>query len=141
MPLLIGIIVAQHFCSRREVRYLPIQKIVSYFEAFSEDDFVAEATNLFRDSMFMKRPEFDHEEEVRIILKLKTKATVLSEVVSLPITPKDVIEEITFDPRITDDVYQLLLSKLRLVGYDQIANKSNSVQSRSTQNPIQAEHR
>jgi len=106
------------------VRYLSVQDIVSYFEAFSEDDFIAEATNFFRDSMFMKRPEFEHEEEVRIILKLKKKGTVLGDVISLPIAPKEVIEEITFDPRISEDVYRLFVSKLKLVGYDQIANKS-----------------
>jgi hypothetical protein len=108
-----------------EVRYLSTQEIVNYFEMFSEDEFVAEATNLFRDSMFMKRPEFAHEEEIRIILKAKITAGISSEVVSLPIVPKDVVEEITFDPRISGDSYELFVSKLKLIDFEKVANKSN----------------
>ncbi len=108
-----------------EVRYLSVHNIVTYFEEFSEDEFVAAATNLFRDSMFMKRPEFKHEEEIRIILKVKTVPPIFSKVVPLSIDPKDAIEEITFDPRISADLYELFVSKLKLIDFDCLANKSD----------------
>jgi hypothetical protein len=108
-----------------EVNYCTIQEIINYFEAFSEDDFVAEATKLFRESMFLKRREFEHEKEIRIILKVKSKQSFYNEVVSLPIVPKDVIEEITFDPRISNELQELFISKLKLIGYEKITNKSH----------------
>ena len=113
------------FANIGEVSYHSIEDIVAHFEAFSGGEFVTRATDLFRDSMFMKRQEFDHEKEIRIILNVKRKACVSSEVVPLPIDPKDVIEEITFDPRISDDLRELFVSKLSLIGYEKIANKSS----------------
>jgi len=106
-----------------EVKYLTLREIVDHFERVPEDEFMAKAGKHFRDSMFMKRPEFEHEQEIRIIVKLM-EGHSSGEVISLPIVPSEVIEEITFDPRISDDLQRLFVSKLTLIGFEKIANKS-----------------
>ena len=112
-----------------EVEYRTEKEIIDHFAAYSEDDFVAETTRLQRESMFMKRREFDHEEEVRIILKMKQNQSFCSEVIPLQIVPNDVVEEITFDPRISNEVYELYLSKLRMIGSEKIPTNKSSLYS------------
>lgn len=108
-----------------EVRYVTLGELEKYAQEYSDEDFVAETGKFYKESMFIKRREFEHEDEIRIILRVKEEKFDICEVVPLHISPENVIEEITFDPRISDGLYNLFISKLRLIGYERIANKSD----------------
>ena len=101
-----------------KVKYMKVDEIVAYFENIDGDTFVAEAHWLMRDSMFMKRKEFDHEDEIRIIVRMKGEINDLKEVAALQIDPDEIVEEVTFDPRINDDLYKLFCSKLQANSHD-----------------------
>lgn len=115
------------FANIGSVEYLPTEDIVAYFEARRGEEFMKLATPLFRDSMFMKRKEFGHEAEIRVILNVKKDACVYDQVAFLPIAPKDVIEEITFDPRISDHLRELFVTKLNFIGYAEIPTNKSSL--------------
>lgn len=82
------------------------------------------------DSLFIKRKEFKHESEVRLIIYkvLKEEDIVYQNqkrFIKLNINPNEIIEEITFDPRLDDDTFFTYKNAIKKMGYGNIINKSN----------------
>lgn len=87
--------------------------------------------NIAFDSLFIKRSEFRHEHEVRIIIQKKGQPeddyykNGERKFVKLPIDPNDFIEEILLDPRINESQKELYSNIFRSAGYNGKINKSN----------------
>lgn len=67
-------------------------------------------------TFFFKRTAFIHEREIRIIYNGHNNRT--SDIFEFDIDPFDVFDEIVFDPRIKEDVYQSMKSRLVGWGYN-----------------------
>ena len=89
---------------------------------------ISEAT--LRESLFLKRKEFSHEKEVRLVINktidredefngLQRKGIILN------ITSNDFIDEVMFDPRISNTEYETYLYTLKKIGYQNKISKSN----------------
>ena len=87
--------------------------------------------NIAFNSLFIKRSEFRHEHEVRIIIQKKGQPeddyykNGERKFVKLPIDPNDFIEEILLDPRINESQKELYSNIFRSAGYLGKINKSN----------------
>lgn len=65
------------------------------------------------DSLFIKRNNFSHEKEVRVIYQPDSHSAEKSNSLKIyPVDPIDFIDEITFDPRVDDAFYQSALSEI-----------------------------
>lgn len=74
--------------------------------------------NAVSDSLFIKRMEFKHEEEIRFILQEATiddnrQQTPQRSYVELSIDPYNLIEEIILDPRLTPQMYKMYVAGIR----------------------------
>ncbi|AZB30291.1 DUF2971 domain-containing protein [Chryseobacterium balustinum] len=82
------------------------------------------------DSLFIKRNEFSHEHEVRVIIQKRGQTEDdfnkdgERKFVKLPIDPNDFIEEILLDPRINESQKDLYSNIFRSAGYNGKINKS-----------------
>jgi len=84
---------------------------------------------VLRESLFIKRKEFSHENEVRLIVnktidRENELADIQRKFIQLPIDPNDFIDEITFDPRLSSSEFQTYLSVLKLLGFKNKVDKS-----------------
>lgn len=102
-------------------------------------------------SLFLKRPEFYHENEVRLIYLADSgdeKIVEGKKLIAFDIDPFDFIEEIAFDPRIEESVFQVLkegflqrysnfpesrIVKSKLYEFNQLIFDLSPISSRSTQ--------
>jgi hypothetical protein len=80
-------------------------------------------------SLFIKRKEFSHEKEVRLIIHKNINREdelkgIEHSYIALNIEPNDFIEEITFDPRIDDEIFQTYKNVILKMGYKNPINKS-----------------
>lgn len=63
-------------------------------------------------SLLLKRTEFEHEQEVRLILTMGAGSTV-----SIEVDAHELIDEIVFDPRIDRNIYEAFSKQLVSLGY------------------------
>lgn len=88
-------------------------------EAFSLNDF--EYWGLCGDSLFVKRKEFEHENEVRFIITKSDWNAGLEDIgeqedsIFMDIEPSDFIEEIRIDPRANDVLYNQITESINAV--------------------------
>lgn len=78
--------------------------------------------------LLLKRMEFAHEAEVRLIYidDLKEEPDkVRSKILQVPIDPADCIEDIQLDPRISDEYLDKCAQEFRSVGYSKSVTRSN----------------
>lgn len=66
------------------------------------------------DSLFIKRPEFQHENEVRFLISQTDNHEIL-DYFEMEIPREDFIEEIALDPRLTQDEYQDFAKEVKTV--------------------------
>lgn len=71
-------------------------------------------------SLLLKRTEFEHEQEVRLILTMGTGSTV-----SIDINAHELIDEIVFDPRIDRNIYEAFSKQLVSLGYKKKIRQSS----------------
>lgn len=79
-------------------------------------------------SLFNKRDTFAHENEVRIlyIAPLEAKEQCFTtDFIQYPIDVNNVIDEICFDPRVSNDLYEAHLVALKEIGYHNSIQKSS----------------
>jgi len=92
-------------------------------------------------SLFIKRPEFQHEEEVRLIIhKFANQEDDVRGIkrpfLNFEFNPFETIDEITFDPRVTDEDFKrnkLILEKL---GFKKKINQSNLYHFQPIERPL-----
>lgn len=104
------------------IRYMKVKDVEKWTQALNTDEI---NINTIRDSLFIKRNEFSHENEVRIIIhKAFGEYENQKQLLSFIIDPNSLIEEVTFDPRIYDGQFELNSKVLKSVGYENRITKS-----------------
>lgn len=105
-----------------KVKYLSKQEIVDYLYSHELLRDIPNSMNQFLlHTQFIKRKEFYHEYELRLILFLLIDVGEIN----IPIVPNDFIEEITFDPRIPQKIFETYKATLEQIGYTGNIKKSN----------------
>lgn len=95
-----------------------IQKLINEYSA----NILPDSVQAFN-SLFIKRMEFKHEYEVRIIIQKKADHeedyfdNCERKFIKLPIDPNEFIEEITLDPRMSDEQFKLYAKVFKNAGY------------------------
>lgn len=64
-------------------------------------------------TLLVKRPAFNHEREVRLILVLDDKSKSAEDTFSYPLDPNDLIDQIMLDPRMPQDKANYLKRELK----------------------------
>lgn len=85
--------------------------------------------------MLFKRKEFEPEQEVRLIY-LEPHNIGDNDFHHYELNVSDVIEQITFDPRMEDDLYETYSSILRKLGYGGEIDKSTLYQIPKFEIPV-----
>lgn len=83
-----------------------------------------------RESLFIKRKEFSHEKEVRLIIHKSINQEdenkgIENPGIKLKIEPNELVEEVTFDPRLGKSDYETYSDVFRSIGYKNKITKSN----------------
>ena len=67
------------------------------------------------EAIFLKRKAFDHEEEVRVVLHARQMpdCTIGPPSIRVQVDPHDLIDQITFDPRLSDAMMRVFWRYLR----------------------------
>ena len=108
---------------------------VSYMTKFQINNWIKTENKKFINaetllkSLFIKRKEFNHEKEVRLIIHKNINREdelkgIEHKYIQLNIEPNEFIEEITFDPRIDDKVFQTYKNVILKMGFKNPINKS-----------------
>jgi hypothetical protein len=86
----------------------------------------ATLTQIFKDmtgkeavkTLLLKRKEFDHEKEVRLIYSASSQKYDLSKsIYQYPVEPNELIDELLFDPRFDTNLFSCVKDKLTSIGY------------------------
>ncbi len=105
---------------------------IEYLKSISSNidlvNLIGNATGIMLRSLFLKREEFAHEQEVRIIFR-ETVSEDYSEckkqiIKQFQIEPNALVAEVTFDPRCTERFYTIYSQAIRLCGFLGLINKS-----------------
>ena len=80
-------------------------------------------------TLLIKRKEFEHENEVRLIYRSFNQLDDLdSDIYQYPIDSNELIEEVLFDPRFSEKEYGIKTEKIRKLGFTGKIDKSNLYQ-------------
>lgn len=107
-----------------KVNYLNEQSIRTSIEKLSFSDL---GPQIMRESFFIKRLAFEHESEIRLVIQktVKENEEYLRSHLKLNIEPNDFIDEIQFDPRITQNVFKNYETIIRNLGFKNKISKSS----------------
>ncbi|EII3115733.1 DUF2971 domain-containing protein [Vibrio parahaemolyticus] len=103
-----------------KVNYLPMTELNKLCE---NHDFVSMSGKSdigAASTLFYKRREFKHENEVRIVFSNKTNGRESSKLLRFDVEPLELIDQIVFDPRINDDLYKVYSAHLEKIGFNNI---------------------
>jgi hypothetical protein len=110
-----------------EVDYPFYYQIREKYESMTESEILDDFNKHLFDSMFLKRNEFNHEKEFRIIIRgLKPNIKSYQELprfLYYPIDPNQFVEKIAFDPRIEFSTYKVLKETIMKIGYPNKLNR------------------
>lgn len=110
------------------VKYYSSRKIQELINAHRSEPFIN--PNKAFDSLFVKRTEFRHESEVRIIIQtyLQNPEEYPNfedrKFIKIKIDPNDFIDEIILDPRLSDNQFNLYKGAIRALGFKGKLTKS-----------------
>ena len=95
-----------------KVQYLPEHEIRDFFENqfHGSEISVDQSGKIVVETLLIKRKEFEHEKELRLIYRTDNAANPLYK---YEIDPNDFIEEVLFDPRTDDSLCQSMEQRLR----------------------------
>lgn len=96
-----------------KVNYLTDEDIICWLREFEKMGW-GSFINVHPKSLFLKRKEFCHENEVRFIL-FQTFDYDVSEYIELKVTPSQFIKEIALDPRLSDSECERMRDEIRLL--------------------------
>ena len=112
-----------------EVEYPTIRELRRRYSLIAETDIIDNFNDHLFDSMFLKRNEFNHEKEFRIIIRglnpVIKSTRELPNYLFFPIEPNDFIEAIAFDPRLDNRTYQTNKEVLEKIGYNKKVLRTN----------------
>jgi hypothetical protein len=76
-------------------------------------------------ALMVKRLEFSHEQEVRLLYNLIDVASAREDRIAISIEPTELFEEVVLDPRLPTARAEELTSRLRIAGYSGAIRQSN----------------
>lgn len=92
-------------------------------------DIVKNASEFMIKSLFIKRNEFSHEQEVRIILQYTLSNDISqcfgNKIKKFSITPNELIDEVIFDPRCNDSYFHTFRDVIKKYGFVGDVKKSD----------------
>lgn len=104
-----------------EVEYPFKNELIRRYNSMTEDEILDNFNAHLLNSMFLKRNEFSHEKEFRIIIRgldPQIKSTrELPDFLFFPIDPDEFIDSIAFDPRLGNIAYRTNKEVLLKIGY------------------------
>jgi hypothetical protein len=109
-----------------KVRYLKPKEIREWIKDNSFDIINA---NTLTESLFIKRKEFSHEKEIRLIIHKSIDqededSGIERNHIKLQIRANELIDEITFDPRLDDEKFDTYKKVIESMGFTNKVNKS-----------------
>ncbi|EHR1165346.1 DUF2971 domain-containing protein [Vibrio parahaemolyticus] len=107
-----------------KVNYLPMTELNKLCE---NESFVTMSLNSdigAASTLFYKRREFKHENEVRIVFSNKAVGRSESKLLMFDVDPLELIDQIVFDPRINDDLFKVYREHLESVGFNNIVKST-----------------
>lgn len=113
-------IYAMRDCFVGEVRYLPGEEIVDIItgEGFQRNNSSSDTAHIRATGLLLKRPEFEHECEVRAIIECADRTRIRdNSFLDIPIEPNRFIDRLTVDPRIDREDFESTVARLRDAGY------------------------
>jgi hypothetical protein len=111
---------AMRDCFVGEVDYLPGKEVVNIItgEGFQRNNQSSDTAHIRATGLLLKRPEFEHEREVRAIVECADRRRIRdSSLLDIPIEPSSFIDRVTIDPRIDRSDFETTVTRLRDVGY------------------------
>lgn len=108
------------------VDYKSLEEIKKYFSNPSNTNLLGiQGPNLIK-SLLLKREEFEHEKEVRLLYFVDSESIKKeNNIIKFEVNPNDLVEEICFDPRISERYFKLYKQTFRKLGYNGQIIKSN----------------
>jgi hypothetical protein len=105
-------------CFVGKVEYLAESEIVSFMADHRRPSVFLLSTEALGQaySLLIKRQEFEHEQEVRLIYRANDYRG--PDIVSFSVDPGDLFDEIVIDPRASDADSKALVAELRALGYN-----------------------
>lgn len=111
------------------VSYHTEEYLNNLFEQLDFAKMLDSISSFIIDSSFQKRIEFTHEQEVRIVARIaisKDEKENQKEIVKeFSINPNHIIEEVTFDPRCTNNFYSIYSNLIKKSGFKHTINRSS----------------
>jgi hypothetical protein len=100
-----------------KVQYKSKAELIEYLSIPENTNLIAETKSVIN-SHLHKRKEFEHEKEIRLIYFVDSKSQDNNQKIKkFEIDPNDLIEEICFDPRISERYYELYKNTFKNLGY------------------------
>ena len=111
----------EHFSYVGKVRYLKKEALISEVKTFikaGESNFIGDSQAIgFASTLCIKRLAFRHEEEIRALVFDPGNESSVENRIAIEIDPFDLIESITFGPRLLKRNYRIYRDKLRGLGF------------------------
>lgn len=108
-----------------KVKYDYLKNIKKKYSNFTIVDLISFFEPMLIESQFIKRKEFNHEREVRIIIrKTIPENKIAPKIIKLKIDPNEFIENIIFDPRLDYSDYKIYKEILEKYGFKNNIYKS-----------------
>lgn len=116
---------AAHSCFLGAVQYRTAEEIKKYLEGLEVGrDLLDGQGKSIAETLLVKRTEFDHEREVRLLYFDNSGNPPSDGVMRFSCDPCQLIEEVTLDPRLTSQEALLVEKQVRCLGYTGVVNQS-----------------
>lgn len=107
-----------------KVEYVSNEEIMSFFK--DKVDFSNFQSGMeFASTLLIKRLPFSYEEEIRVVVKAGESYDTSNNLLKVNLDLSSIIEEITFDPWISDVMFDEKSKELKEMGYTGLIKKSN----------------
>jgi hypothetical protein len=113
-------------CFVGRVEYKPAQEIRDLLTGHSASQYVLDPTGRGQAlSLLLKRLEFEHEAEVRVLYNAVSTAPGLPLLKTFPVDPNHLLEEIVLDPRLSPKRCDRISAELHRAGYQGSVRQSD----------------
>lgn len=112
---------APYYCYIGRVQYQPDEEISAFFS--NEGNLLGVGSQGDVETLLFKRKEFEHEQEIRLIYYDVNNAG-REDLYTYPMNASGLIEEITFDPRMDEELYKAYSYCIKNFGYTGSIEKS-----------------
>lgn len=113
------------------ISYETVKEIQTFFENPENLEMIFDTSGSGSvQTLLVKRKEFEHENEIRLIYAANTETDDLTKsIYQYYIEPNDLIDELLFDPRFDEvDDFSKRVNEIKQLGYNNLIDKSNLYQ-------------